>query len=118
MRQLLTGARQDAPCSFAELHRRKHARVRITRTKIETSHVSWLDGTPARILLAAVGMAVTQTHTVLRPVKNGPVVHAWDQGVPMEPDVWRQVEHLASVPGVERIAIMPDGHIGKGACVG
>jgi tRNA-splicing ligase RtcB (3'-phosphate/5'-hydroxy nucleic acid ligase) len=36
----------------------------------------------------------------------------------MEPDVWKQVHHLAAVPGVERIAIMPDAHIGKGACVG
>ena len=58
------------------------------------------------------------THSVLRPVAGGPEVHAWDQGVPMEPDVWKQVRHLAAVPGVERIAIMPDAHIGKGACVG
>jgi tRNA-splicing ligase RtcB len=36
----------------------------------------------------------------------------------MESDVWQQVKHLASVPGVEHIAIMPDAHIGKGACVG
>jgi tRNA-splicing ligase RtcB len=36
----------------------------------------------------------------------------------MEPDVWKQVRHLASVPGVEHIAVMPDAHIGKGACVG
>jgi tRNA-splicing ligase RtcB (3'-phosphate/5'-hydroxy nucleic acid ligase) len=36
----------------------------------------------------------------------------------MEPDVWKQVDNLAAVPGVERIAIMPDAHIGKGACVG
>jgi tRNA-splicing ligase RtcB len=58
------------------------------------------------------------THSMLRPVAGGPEVHAWDQGVPMEPDVWKQVRHLAAVPGVERIAIMPDAHIGKGACVG
>jgi tRNA-splicing ligase RtcB len=62
--------------------------------------------------------AAAPPHTVLRPVANGPVVHAWDHGVPMEPDVWKQVAHLASVPGVEHIAIMPDAHIGKGACVG
>lgn len=55
---------------------------------------------------------------MLTPVPGGPVVHAWDHGVPMEPDVWKQVKHLASVPGVEHIAIMPDAHIGKGACVG
>lgn len=36
----------------------------------------------------------------------------------MEPDVWKQVNNLAAVPGVERIAIMPDAHIGNGACVG
>jgi tRNA-splicing ligase RtcB len=62
--------------------------------------------------------STTQTHTVLRPVEGGPLVHAWDHGVPMEPDVWTQVRHLAAVPGVEHIAIMPDAHIGKGACVG
>src|ERR1041385_5598048 len=57
-------------------------------------------------------------HSVSRPVAGGPVVHAWDRGVPMEADVWKQVDHLAKVPGVEHIAIMPDAHIGKGACVG
>jgi tRNA-splicing ligase RtcB len=62
--------------------------------------------------------ALTQTHSISTPIANGPVVHAWDQGVPIEPDVWTQIKHLASVPGVERIAIMPDAHIGKGACVG
>jgi RNA-splicing ligase RtcB len=45
-------------------------------------------------------------------------VKAWDHGVPMEPGVWKQVDNLAAVPGVERIAIMPDAHIGNGACVG
>ena len=63
-------------------------------------------------------MVTQQTHSVSRPVEHGPVVHAWDHGVPMEPDVWMQVRHLASVPGVEHIALMPDAHIGKGACVG
>ena len=63
-------------------------------------------------------MVTQQTHSVSRPVEHGPVVHAWDHGVPMEPDVWTQVRHLASVPGVEHIALMPDAHIGKGACVG
>src|ERR1043166_1360227 len=58
------------------------------------------------------------THDILQPVPGGPPVHAWDRGVPMEPDVWKQVKHLACVPGVEHIAIMPDAHIGKGACVG
>jgi tRNA-splicing ligase RtcB (3'-phosphate/5'-hydroxy nucleic acid ligase) len=36
----------------------------------------------------------------------------------MEPDVWKQVDNIAAVPGVERIAIMPDAHVGNGACVG
>src|SRR5919204_372414 len=49
---------------------------------------------------------------------GGPVVKAWDRGVPMEPDVWKQVDNIAAVPGVERIAVMPDAHIGNGACVG
>src|SRR5437762_2312093 len=66
----------------------------------------------------AMTETLTRTHSILRPVENGPIVHAWDHGVPVEPDVWKQVAHLASVPGVERIAIMPDAHIGKGACVG
>jgi len=66
----------------------------------------------------AVTQALSAAHSVLRPVENGPEVHAWDHGVPMEPDVWKQVHHLAAVPGVEWIAIMPDAHIGKGACVG
>jgi tRNA-splicing ligase RtcB len=65
-----------------------------------------------------VTQTLSVTHSVLRPVADGPEVHAWDHGVPMEPDVWKQVQHLAAVPGVERIAIMPDAHIGKGACVG
>lgn len=47
-----------------------------------------------------------------------PIIKAWDQGVPMEPDVWKQVDNIAAVPGVERIAVMPDAHIGNGACVG
>jgi tRNA-splicing ligase RtcB (3'-phosphate/5'-hydroxy nucleic acid ligase) len=63
-------------------------------------------------------MLTQQTHSVVRPVEHGPVVHAWDHGVPIEPEVWTQVKHLASVPGVKHIAIMPDAHIGKGACVG
>src|SRR5437867_11845170 len=59
------------------------------------------------------------THVTVHPTRpGGPIVKAWDHGVPMEPDVWKQVDNLASVPGVERIAIMPDAHIGKGACVG
>src|SRR5438128_3802625 len=61
---------------------------------------------------------LTRTHSVLRPVEDGPVVHAWVHGVPIEADVWKQVAHLASVPGVEWVAIMPDAHIGKGARVG
>src|SRR5687767_2010385 len=36
----------------------------------------------------------------------------------MEPDVWKQVDNIAAVPGVERVAVMPDAHIGNGACVG
>jgi tRNA-splicing ligase RtcB (3'-phosphate/5'-hydroxy nucleic acid ligase) len=47
-----------------------------------------------------------------------PIIKAWGTGVPMESDVWKQVDNIAAVPGVERIAIMPDAHIGNGACVG
>jgi tRNA-splicing ligase RtcB len=46
------------------------------------------------------------------------IIRAWAEGVPMEPEVWKQVDNIAAVPGVERIAIMPDAHIGNGACVG
>ena len=74
---------------------------------------------PAQSRRGGVAQTVTQqTHSVSRPVERGPLVHAWDHGVPMESDVWTQVRHLASVPGVEHIALMPDAHIGKGACVG
>src|SRR5437867_8474486 len=59
------------------------------------------------------------THVTVHPTRpGGPIVKAWDHGVPMEPDVWKQVDNLAAVPGVERIAVMPDAHIGNGACVG
>ncbi|HEY3061017.1 MAG TPA: RtcB family protein [Chloroflexota bacterium] len=51
-------------------------------------------------------------------VSERPIIKAWDHGVPMESGVWKQVDNLAAVPGVERIAIMPDAHIGNGACVG
>src|SRR5438128_409153 len=44
-----------------------------------------------------------RTHSVLRPVVHGRVVHAWDQGVPIEADVWKQVAHLTSVPWVEHM---------------
>src|SRR5919204_3498233 len=64
----------------------------------------------------AVGEAPHVTVRESRP--GGPIVKAWNHGVPMEPDVWKQVDNLAAVPGVERIAIMPDAHIGNGACVG
>src|SRR5207302_9058812 len=53
------------------------------------------------------------SHTVTKTGRTDAVVHAWDHGVPIEPDVWKQVGNLASVPGVERIALMPDAHIGK-----
>src|SRR5258708_893202 len=63
-------------------------------------------------------VAPARTYSVRQPVQNGPIVKAWDQGVPMENSVWDQVNNLAAVPGVERIAIMPDAHMGNGACVG
>jgi tRNA-splicing ligase RtcB len=59
-----------------------------------------------------------RTYTVPARGSGGPIVKAWDHGVPMEPDVWKQIDNIAAVPGVERIAIMPDAHIGNGACVG
>ncbi len=46
------------------------------------------------------------------------LVKAWVEGVPVEEGVWKQVANLAAVPGVERIALMADCHIGNGACVG
>ena len=49
---------------------------------------------------------------------SGTVAKAWIEGVPIEDSVWQQVSNLASVPGVERIAVMPDAHMGNGACVG
>jgi len=45
-------------------------------------------------------------------------VKVWDHGVPMEPEVYEQARKLSLVPGVERVAIMPDAHVGLGACVG
>jgi RNA-splicing ligase RtcB len=63
-----------------------------------------------------VSVVEATVRTPARP--GGPIVKAWDHGVPMEPGVWKQVDNLAAVPGVERIAIMPDAHIGNGVCVG
>lgn len=45
-------------------------------------------------------------------------IATWTDGVPVEDSVWKQVENIAAVPGVERIALMPDTHLGNGACVG
>src|SRR5437016_842105 len=63
-------------------------------------------------------VAPARTYSVRQPVQSGPIVKAWDQGVPIEDSVWTQVNNLAAVPGVERIAVMPDAHVGNGACVG
>ncbi len=64
---------------------------------------------------------LTEARAAPFSVRNAPgsaLVKAWDHGVPMEDAVWKQVDNLAAVPGVERVAIMPDAHIGHGACVG
>jgi tRNA-splicing ligase RtcB (3'-phosphate/5'-hydroxy nucleic acid ligase) len=74
-----------------------------------------------RELTTFVGMVETSSRPALfsvRQTPGGALVKAWDHGVPMEDDVWKQVDNLAAVPGVERVAIMPDAHIGHGACVG
>lgn len=43
----------------------------------------------------------------------------WTAGVPVEPDAYRQIANIASLPILGgHIAIMPDVHIGKGATVG
>jgi len=47
---------------------------------------------------------------------GGPVVKAWDHRVPMQPDVWRQVDTLAAVPGVERIAVVKGQAARHGPC--
>ena len=46
-------------------------------------------------------------------------VHAWTNGVEVEPEVVTQIKNLASLPIVAgHVAIMPDVHLGKGATVG
>jgi tRNA-splicing ligase RtcB len=46
-------------------------------------------------------------------------VKMWTAGVPVEPDAYRQIANIASLPILGgHIAIMPDVHIGKGATVG
>ncbi len=55
---------------------------------------------------------------VLNTGEHLPLVKMWDEGVPMEDAVVQQATNLARVPGVKRIAIMPDAHLGNGACVG
>src|SRR5919201_4070711 len=71
-----------------------------------------------RVLDCCMTVLDGRVPTVRGGAPGGPIVKAWDQGVPMEPDVWKQVDNIAAVLGVERIAVMPDAHIGKGACVG
>ncbi len=46
-------------------------------------------------------------------------VRMWTAGVPVEPDAYRQIANIASLPILGgHIAIMPDVHLGKGATVG
>ncbi|MGB8434092.1 MAG: RtcB family protein [Burkholderiales bacterium] len=46
-------------------------------------------------------------------------VKMWTAGVPVEPDAYKQIANMASLPILGGyIAIMPDVHIGKGATVG
>jgi tRNA-splicing ligase RtcB len=46
-------------------------------------------------------------------------VKMWTAGVPVEPDAYKQIANIASLPILGgHIAIMPDVHIGKGATVG
>lgn len=60
----------------------------------------------------------TDRYSVLDMGPNRPPVKMWDSGVPMEESVIQQARNLALVPGVKRVAIMPDAHLGNGAAVG
>ena len=42
----------------------------------------------------------------------------WDEGVPMEEDIFTQIANVSSLPIVAGVRIMPDAHVGKGATVG
>lgn len=53
----------------------------------------------------------------MQVLENGRI-KIWAHGVPMEESVLTQARNLAAVPGVSRVAIMPDAHFGNGACVG
>ena len=45
-------------------------------------------------------------------------VKFFTEGVPVEDQALKQIELLASLPFVKHIAVMPDVHVGVGACVG
>jgi tRNA-splicing ligase RtcB len=52
------------------------------------------------------------------PVEGGAPVRLWSRG--MDANAWKQTEHLARLPIIHPagIALMPDVHLGNGACVG
>ncbi len=45
-------------------------------------------------------------------------IHAWINGVPVEDAAYDQIDNIASLPFVKRVAVMPDVHWGRGATVG
>lgn len=61
---------------------------------------------------------MTDVQYAVLPVDHGYPIKMWNQGVPMEDSVLTQATNLAAVPGVLRVAIMPDAHMGHGAAVG
>jgi tRNA-splicing ligase RtcB (3'-phosphate/5'-hydroxy nucleic acid ligase) len=50
--------------------------------------------------------------------EGGVPIKLWHKYVPLEESVLEQATALARTPGVERVAILPDAHVGKDACVG
>ena len=48
-----------------------------------------------------------------RPIKM------WTRGVPVEPEAKEQLRKTAQMPFIyKHIAVMPDGHLGKGSTIG
>lgn len=47
------------------------------------------------------------------------MIKSWTKNIPVEPDAWKQIQNLASLPFIHKhVAVMPDVHVGKGATVG
>lgn len=59
-------------------------------------------------------MGMPADHTIYADGK----VHSWTNGVPVEAAAYEQVQNIARMPFVKRIAVMPDVHLGKGATIG